>query len=232
MSASITIPTDYSKKFAELSHEEVVEVHLSLQTIRITSDFALTSCLHELESATRHSRGLRNTRIFAPSLCAFAILDQIGSCYKDLAKPAHPNEGSGIPHALYYFCNMNAMSEEVKALYAFRNGLVHDGSFTNQSKKTRQWYMFRFDSELPLPIRLANTPWDGSASNVGHDTTTYINMRIFTDLVLSSLDNLRRSILERKNDIEVLYSREDIIHKFILWRPVSSLKTFAEFDLD
>jgi hypothetical protein len=145
--------------------------------------------------------------------------------------PAHPNEGSGIHRALYFFCGMRAMSEEVKALYAFRNGLIHDGSFTNKSRKTSQWYIFRYDSGQTSPIVMARTPWDGSAIALADDATTKINMRLLTNLVLSGLENLRRAFHDRRRDIDIIYSREEIIHKFLLWQPLSRLRAQPDFGL-
>ena len=139
-----------------------------------TKEYAVYTTLQLVEVEMRQSRGLRNTANYAPLLTGFALLDQIGGCYADTAQPPHPNRGSAIEHALYYFMGFNPQGPEVQAIYALRNGMVHEGSLTCKTK-SQAHYIFRYDSSLTSAIQLAPTPWDGEAATLGMSTTTLVN---------------------------------------------------------
>ena len=208
------------KHLSLLDQDEIVYCHLSLRQPERTLDFFVTSCLEAIETEMRQSRGTRLTANYVPLLAAFAILDQIGSCYADKRNPVHPSGGSAIHHALYHFAGMDPMSEEVKALYALRNGLVHDASLTSYAKKTGQWYIFRYDHKLACAIKLPATPWDGTASGLGGSPITFINPRLFTDQVSEALSTLKSCYIERRPDLEVLKSGADILHKYLFWQAI------------
>ncbi len=212
-----------NKLLKDLDRTEVVEAHLSLSSFTETKDHIVYSSLDEVEREMRQTRGNMNTKHYAPALCAFALLDQIGSCYEDKAMPAHPAQGGGAIHrALYYWGGLPQLGPEIEALYAFRNGLVHDGSLTSKTKRG-QWYIFRYDDTIPGPVGLANTPWDGTAIGIGSDTLTKINSRMLTDLVSRAISGVRECHKTRPNDLDVLQSRDEILHKYCFWRrPLAS----------
>ncbi len=214
--------SDYSsKKLMDLTDDELVSCHLSVQQPVMTIDYWITSCLEAVEHEMRQSRGIKDTSKYAPLLAGFAILDQIGSCYVDRAKVAHPTKGASIHHALYYFMNYAAMSDEVHALYALRNGLVHDASLTCNTK-SGSYYIFRYDPAMKASIKLAKRPWDGKETSLGGDTVTLVNPRHFTDQISAALTSLRDCYLKRPNDLKVLQPGRDILHKYLFWVPRES----------
>lgn len=199
-----------------LSLDEIVYCHLTEQFHIETKAHIVHSCLHDVETEMRQARGRYLTANYAPLLAAFAILDQIGSCYRDKAMPQHPNQGQSIHRALYYFGRMAPMSDEVRALYAFRNGLVHDASLTSHTR-AGEWYIFRYKPSLPTIIKLAKKPWDGTAANLGPDTLTLLNVRMLTNAVSEALNLVRKCRLDRPADLDVLQTKENIIHKYLFW---------------
>lgn len=206
-----------SKHLQNLDLSEVVAVHLSRSPHTVTKDYILVSSLDQVESEMRQTRGNVNTKHYAPALCAFALLDQIGSCYTDKAMPSHPVQGGGAIHrALYYWGGMAPLSPEIEALYAFRNGLVHDGSLTSRTTRG-QWYIFRYDGNISGPVKLAQTPWDGTPVGLGKQTLTKINSRALTDLVSDAIAKLLDCHKNRVDDLNVLQTRDDILHKYCFW---------------
>lgn len=206
-------------RLQDLTDDEIVYCHLGVRTQEATRDFVVSSCLHDVETEMRQSRGTQLTSNYVPLLAAFAILDQIGSCYEDAAKPPHPNKGSAIERALYHFGGLSALSPEVIHLYALRNGLVHDASLTSHDRPKTNWYIFRFDRAMPDAIRLPAIPWNGQASTLDRSTTTKVNPRELTEVVSRALSNLRDLYFDRHHDLVVLKTGEEILHKYLFWRP-------------
>jgi len=202
-------------KLRDLSLDDTVYCHLSGH-IEVTEDFYLNSTLQLVELEMRQSRSRQMTANYAPLLTAFSILDQIGSCYADCALPAHPAGGSSIHRALYYFGGMPPLGDDVKAIYALRNGLVHDGSLTCETR-SGDWYFFRYDHAMPLAIKQSVVAWDGTAEQVGPNVTTWINPRVFTDLVSTVIHNIRKCFHMRNSDLVVHPGKTDLLHKYILW---------------
>lgn len=100
----------------DLSVEEVAYRHLSTRGWEPIKGYTLFTTLENIETEMRQSRGAQLTSRYVPMLAAFSILEQLGDTYEDRRLPKHPTNGSGIERALYYFCGMQPMSDEVKAL--------------------------------------------------------------------------------------------------------------------
>lgn len=207
------------KSLAALTQDEIVYCHLSSRQPERTSDHRVTSCLEEVELEMRQARGRRLTSNYAPLLAGFAILDQIGSCYADAAMAQHPQGGGAIHRALYYFLGFAPLSAEVKALYALRNGLVHDASLTSQTN-AGDWYIFRYDPTMQAAIKLAQKPWNGTANDLGPATLTMVNPRFFTDQISTGLSSLRELYINRSADLIILKPGSEIIHKYLFWSPL------------
>lgn len=206
-----------SKLLKQLNLDEVIYAHLTRSYHTNTRDHLLRSCLHEVEEEMRQSRGLQVTSRYAPVMCAFALLDQIGSTYSDLSKQPYPDKNaSGIKKALYYWAGYSANDPETKALYAFRNGIDHDGSLTSEAK-SGEWYIFRYRQNLGSPVELSQTPWDGTAATLGSETTTLIDVRELTELVCAAVQSVRNCFAGRRNDLKSHQSKESILHKYIFW---------------
>ncbi|WP_156347571.1 MULTISPECIES: hypothetical protein [unclassified Sphingomonas] len=183
------------------------------------NDFLLRSCLHEVENEMGQAVGLEKLSNYAPVMCAFAILDQMGSTYSDSSKQPYPDvNASGIKKALYYWAGYQPNGAETKALYSFRNGIYHDGSLTNRDN-SGQWYIFRYKPGMGSPVALASKPWDGTAAGLGPSTQTLIDVRELVALARSVIDSVRGCFLNRRGDFSISKSKEEILHKYIFWAP-------------
>ncbi|MDB9467197.1 hypothetical protein [Dolichospermum circinale] len=121
------------KKLSELTDSEIINIHLSIFTKTFTKDFELISTLKTLEEEMRQSSGLDKFKSFLPFLAAFAILDQIGGCYKcyknseEKENHANTKNYSSIQKALYYFGDIED-EQRLNEIRIFRNGIIHDAS--------------------------------------------------------------------------------------------------------
>lgn len=206
-----------NQDLANLSLDDVVYCHLSTRSPELTKDYKVYTTLELVELEMRQSRARQNTANYAPLLTGFALLDQIGGCYEDNAKPLHPSGGSAIERALYYFMGYSPRGPEVQAIYALRNGMVHEGSLTCKTK-SQAHYIFRYDSSLTSAIKLAPTPWNGQAATLGTRTTTLVNPRVLTDDISIAIDALRDCYFHRRADLKILKTREEIIHNYLIWQ--------------
>lgn len=214
---SIVVRNLESQELQHLSLDDVVYCHLSTRSPELTKRHAVHTTLELVELEMRQSRGVQNTASYAPLLTGFALLDQIGGCYADTAKPPHPNKGSAIEHALYYFMGYSPQGPEVQAIYALRNGMVHEGSLTCKTK-SQAHYIFRYDFSLNMAIQLAATPWDGQAATLGPSTTTLINPRVLTDDISTAINSLRDCFFQRHTDLKILKTRDEILHGYLIWQ--------------
>lgn len=92
-----------TKPLSGLNDEEIVYLHVAGRSQEYTKDFIVISVLREINRNMKHTSGFNNSKTFAPALCAFAILDQIGSCYEDAAMAPYAGDEVNIKRALYYF---------------------------------------------------------------------------------------------------------------------------------
>lgn len=205
-----------TKKLCEVSLEETVFMHLSNMPRHRLQDFLIESCLTSAEFAMRQSRGIASTANYAPLLCGFAILDQLGCCYADSAIPNQPAPNkSGVIKALHNFGKYPSDTNESNAFYALRNFLVHDASLAGQTRKG-DWYIFRYNWDMAEAISLPATPWDGTANTITN--TTWINPRKFTDEISHIIEQVRAIMQNRPNDLVVKESKENILHKYLFWQ--------------
>ena len=201
-----------NKRLIQLNDKEVMELHLyGLHPYEIL-DFVMQSTLHETEMTMRLSRGSAYQRRYAPLLCGFAILDQIGGCYSDLSKTP-PTGQKGIRHALHFFGKYSYESSESQYLYALRNGLVHDASFVDCDKKG-VWRVFRLNWELPEEIVLPKKPWNGDYNQITFEKITWINPRKFTDSISDMLINIKKILENTPCKLNMLMSKEEMLSKY------------------
>lgn len=204
-------------KLAELSVDDVVYCHLSQGPGEQLKGHLLYSSLQDIEEEMRQSRGLQVTSRYVPILAAFSILEQIGDIYRDTSIAKHPKSGGGIEHALYYFGGLPAMSPEVKALYALRNGLVHAASLTSTDQGTGARYIFRYDYQMLEVIKPASQAWDGQISTVNSSVITRVNPRALTDLVSAALDQVRSLFFDRPSSLRVQRNAGHILVNHLFW---------------
>ncbi|WP_415451304.1 hypothetical protein [Acetobacter syzygii] len=198
---------------ADLSIDQLMEIHLSHIEFSFTKDFVVHSSLNSLEMNMIHSKALKKSNPFAPILCAFAILDQLGTTYK--IKNNHCRLTNGIKRSITLFYEEPISMDQINSLVSFRNGAVHNGSFSNYDKYNKIHSMFRFNNNIDSIIKLPDRPWDGSGDDFEEDVCTYINKDMFIKLTIDILSKVRD--LFQKNNIYTELDNESFIHRFILW---------------
>lgn len=197
----------------DLSIDQLMEIHLSHIRVSFTKDFAVHSSLHSLEMNMIHSKTLKNLHPFAPVLCAFAILDQLGTTYK--VKNNNSRLTNGIKRSITFFSKEPLSTEQINSLVSFRNGAVHNGSFASYDKYNKIHSIFRFNDNIDSVIKLPDRPWNGSGDDMGENVCTYINKKMFIKLTIDILSKVR--YLFQKNNIYTELDNESFIHRFILW---------------
>lgn len=218
-----TIDSIRQKRLQDLDVQDLMTIHLSNVRIIETQDFAVHSCLHTLEENMMHSISNDHIYPYCNLLCAFAILDQIGSTYEPITKTSVATAQNGIKKALHYFSGYQESSRETKALVAFRNGIMHDGSFTNFSRHEKKHYIFRLKKDQADVINVAAEEWDGSGSSLRPEVFSYINRDQFHRLTLDVLLSVKNML--SSNNLKANIRSEDFLHKFILWDAKENIRS-------
>ena len=203
-----------AKRLEHLNLDEVVFAHLDLGSPHWTQDMVLNSCLEEIEREMRATGTLRNTQNYAPLLCGFSLLDQIGNVYSDTTKSPVDVNKSGIIKALHYFGNHAAGSAESDALYALRNAVAHNSSLTIETR-AGLWFIFRYNRNQPETIKLPSLAWDGTAANITR--VTIFNPAQFVEDVSDVLQNVRSVFATRRADLGIASTKEEILHRYLFW---------------
>lgn len=201
----------------ELSNEEVVYCHLSRRGWEEIQDYTVHSTLVGVETEMRQSRAINNISNYAPLLAGFSILEQLGNSYSNRKMKHHPKSGSGIEHALYFFCGYEAMSDDVKALYALRNGLMHAASLTSMDQGSGKRYIFRYNFDIDASIQIASVDWDGQLSTIDSSVITLINPRKLTEQISSAIDCVRELFDNDRKNLRILRTRGQIMADHLIW---------------
>lgn len=215
-------PTIDKTRLRDLTHEQIAYCHLLGGNMIWTADFTVETGLEHIETEMRQARGRNLTSRYVPLMAAFAILDQIGSTYRNPQLPLAPTNTPSIKRALYYFGGYKLSDPEVEHLYALRNALVHDAALTGHNIKKIVWYIFRFDAEMSDPIKLPASSWDGDPTNLKPACVTWINPRVFTDSVSTLLHGLRQSFEANPASVAIEQTGPEIIQKYLFWNPRTS----------
>jgi hypothetical protein len=185
----------------------------------------LNHALREMNSASAR----RNSRFIVPLLTAFAILDQIGECYGLHSRIANQPTGS-IKRALHHFAPASERVDpsEAHALYVFRNGLMHDASFSSYDRSKSRWWVFRILNDVD---RLSVPPremWDGKPENISERTITWINAERLVDFVNLAVSRLIIAVRTADADLAVHLSPQDIASRYLLWTRADSAISIAD----
>lgn len=202
----------------ELSLDDVVYCHLSRRGWEPIKGHTIYTTLDHIETEMRQARGTNLTSNYVPLLAGFSILEQLGDTYADRSMQRHPQNGGGIEHALYYFCGYPAMSPEVKALYALRNGLIHAASLTSTDQGSNARYIYRYDYEMDAGIVMPAQPWDGQIKTIHPDVFTIVNPRQITDQVSAAISRVRDYFFHEHGRLKVKRSKGQILINHLIWR--------------
>lgn len=203
------------KNLRDVDIDEVVHMHLDANRYEL-NDYYVVSLLKELERTMQHTRGSIYSRNYAPLLCGFAILDQLGGCYADKHNLPSNQCKSDIQRALHTFGGYNENSNESEAFYALRNCLVHHGALSRRMASGK-YYTFRFNWEAEETIQLSQSEWDGQAENISPDICTIVNPRAFTNAILDIIRQAKSIMDDRQGDLDIKQSKTDLLHSYLVW---------------
>ena len=190
-----TIDSIRQKRLQDLDVQDLMTIHLSNVRIIETQDFAVHSCLHTLEENMMHSISNDHIYPYCNLLCAFAILDQIGSTYEPITKTSVATAQNGIKKALHYFSGYQESSH----------------------------YIFRLKKDQADVINVAAEEWDGSGSSLRPEVFSYINRDQFHRLTLDVLLSVKNML--SSNNLKANIRSEDFLHKFILWDAKENIRS-------
>ncbi|MBD2571407.1 hypothetical protein H6G59_26725 [Anabaena lutea FACHB-196] len=214
----------FDKKLSELTDSEIINIHLSRKTL--TKDFELISTLKTLESEMQQSSGLDNFKSFLPFLAAFAILDQIGGCYKcyknSEEKENHAKEKKykSFQKALYYFGDIED-EQTLNEIRIFRNSIVHDACLFFFEQKKNEYYCFRYsdNNETSNLINSAEEKWDGNYDSINPKNMTIVNRKL---LINKTSDIIRKlSKINESNELKISLpdKEKELIKRYFLMIP-------------
>jgi hypothetical protein len=178
----------------------IIEVHLSLNSLKneqgIIFESSLVHALRNIRLITGRDEetGIASSDGYLSNWLGaigyFAILDQIGKCYRPKIKDKIITNISSIKKALIYFTPLS--NEEINAIYALRNAFMHDFSLLNKDD-TKNFHHFGVYAEnTEKTIILPKHKWDGNIISRNQTNLTIINLQAFGDLV----ENIYKSLLE------------------------------------
>lgn len=218
-----TAKTIENTDLRDLTDEQVAYCHLLARPRILTADHFVESGLEHIETEMRQARGRNLTSKYMPLLAAFAILDQIGSTYRNPNLPTLPAKTPAIKSALYNFGSFALAAPEVDHLYALRNALVHDASLTGHNMNKTKWYIFRYDETMPDMLRLPASGWDGDPNRLTGTSVTWVNTRMFTDWVSKLVHTIRQQFDDDPASVVIEKQGSEIIQKYLFWtkRPPS-----------
>jgi len=204
-----------SKNLDELTIEELAYIHLSRIHSRTPIKNAnVSSSLCDLIETAQASAINSRTRIYTPMLALFAVLDQIGSAYRNKSKAT--NYKNGIKAALHSFSAYT--KDEIEYLTTLRNGLYHDGSLLSKNDNGKTNVVFRLDPNAPKTITMPRKPWDGIYHDSLDDYISKINVASLKNdvekIAIECLDLLQNGTLIFKiNDCR------EFFYKFLFASP-------------
>jgi hypothetical protein len=214
-------PCDLNEVYwSNLTSDQIVFMHVC-DDKSILADFEVISTLHRTYREGRHAACNTHSNVFLPLFSTFAILDQIGECYKPKNSPIYPDpKGSGIKKALYYFAGRQPNDNESKALYAFRNGIMHDCSFVSHDKhRSDIHYWFRFCESISCYVEVASTPWDGVPSSRSDHNITLINRNLLLDLAHNVIQKLNTLFTKGELEVTIPGGAATIADNYLVRRP-------------
>ena len=211
------------KKFSELSARDYVSIHLNHgrisggEAVTQLQDCRILTMTGTLLGEARHASFFTDSRNILPVLGWFAVLDQLGSCYINKAKPLYPDrQASGVKKSLYYLCNFAPNDEQTKTLYALRNALVHDSSFFSRGNSNRSNYFFRYDSSLESCIQSSITEWNGHLTDIREEVITLVNPKEIKALAESAYTEAFQLLQEDDLDTEFDERSLEIAYRYLL----------------
>lgn len=144
-----------SPLYSKTEHE-IFYLHLNAINQVVVDDLIIISTLAHALKEANHSRSYEKSTPFNPVMGYMSVLDQLGNCYS--LKSKSTSVTGGIKRALELF-GPALSSDEIKALYAIRNAIMHNSSLINLGENTTPTLVFTIvDMLTPFTNKLPPTP--------------------------------------------------------------------------
>jgi hypothetical protein len=202
---NLSLLTD--KNIEELNTRELIEVFLieRNEPIQFKYHEVRTTLSMTLEGVKENLKKL-STRNLLPIMGVFSVFDMLGSSFNNTDKTT--NAGSSIKRCLNFFVTSQLDRDDIEALYALRNSIVHNSSLISIAKyENKKSYFFRYNSNLPSLLKHAESDWNGDFEELNGNQDKYtseINIFKLNDLMQECLSNIRE--LNQNDKIELRYS--------------------------
>jgi hypothetical protein len=195
------------KRIEELDNSELIEVFLieRNEPIQFKYDEVRTTLSMTLEGVKENLKKL-STRNLLPIMGVFSVFDILGSSFNNTEKTT--NVSSSIKRCLNLFVTSQLNKDDIEALYALRNSIVHNSSLISITKnENKKSYYFRYNSNLSTLLKHAESDWNGDFEELSGNQDKYtseINIFKLNDLMQECLSSIR--VLNQSNKIELRYS--------------------------
>lgn len=163
----------------------------------------------------------------------FAILDQIGSCFKDVGQET-PNKCNRIKFALETFGLdlLNNDNRRLHALVALRNAFTHDFNLLNIPERENLYELQRCKFTVYADpynenriVDLPTIPWDGNIVDkdfLRTEDTTFVNLFAFGSLVETIHARIVESV--KAKTVDTILIIPELLNKYTFMTSVHVIK--------
>lgn len=197
------------KEITELKQKELIKIFLSEQETPIQLKYhLLRTTFSVLMESIKETFKTKKTKDILPIMGMFSVMDVLGSAFSiqgnDLA------EKVPIKRCLLYFTERSSIStQDIEAIYALRNSLVHNSSLISiPIYNSQNHYYFRYDSNSEKLITHAEVEWDGKYETLDTGSekyTTKINTKLLFTTIKSCVEKIKD--LSENNQIRMNYEK-------------------------
>ena len=214
-----TIPND-PHEFAWLT-KTAVDAHCSIEAHgRSTFGFGVwyQCTVSHLLAEMKHARNYEYGGKLLPLLGALSAIDQFGDCY-NLANSTLPPDyqsKSGIVKASHDFLNILINTQDSDALYALRNGLMHQSSLISKGKNGSQKnYWFEIDNTIKNLFIHARSAWDGKFDTRSETNKTIVNPSKVLELAINLTSILKELLEQGKLQLRLAKGLEELLTTYV-----------------
>lgn len=197
------------KEITELKQKELIEIFLSEKNSPFQLKYhLLRTTFSILMESIKKNFEVNQTKDILPIIGMFSVLDILGSSFS--IQGNNLSERVPIKRCLIYFTKRSFVSyQDIEAIYALRNSLVHNSSLISVPKANSQnHYYFRYDCNSEKLVTPAKVEWDGEYKTLDTGSEKYIT-KINTKLLFLTIQSCVQKIkdLSDNNQIRINYSK-------------------------
>lgn len=207
------------QNFENLDEDSIIDIHLRASSVVRTIDYTIKSTLAVTEREVARALANENSKNIIPLMGCAAIIEQLGTAYMRTDVPEYPiRTDTNFKKGLYYFANIDPQDQMSHALYALRNGIVHNASFYSIGRGNQASYNFVYNHDQDDIVVPAVTPWDGSfPQEISLDTFTSINPSKLWEMVQNCINVAEKANKEKKIRIILGGGKHELIFRYLKW---------------